>query len=98
MPVATPETPPCFDIRGLTKVYGSGEAAVHALRGVDLSIPDGRINGDTFPFQRWDRELTVRVVDFSGTLRLEAAPDRANRLILAGALVPYQCAMMLVAS
>ncbi|WP_300556565.1 ABC transporter ATP-binding protein [Maricaulis sp.] len=41
MPAATPETPPCFDIRGLTKVYGSGEAAVHALRGVDLSIPDG---------------------------------------------------------
>ena len=41
MPAATPEIPPCFDIRALTKVYGSGEAAVHALRGVDLSIPDG---------------------------------------------------------
>jgi putative ABC transport system ATP-binding protein len=41
MPAASSDTPPCFDIRELTKVYGSGEAAVHALRGVDLSIPDG---------------------------------------------------------
>lgn len=28
-------------ISGLTKVYGSGDAAVHALRGVDLEIPEG---------------------------------------------------------
>ncbi|WP_300532073.1 ABC transporter ATP-binding protein [Maricaulis sp.] len=41
MPAVSSDTPPCFDIRELTKVYGSGEAAVHALRGVDLSIPDG---------------------------------------------------------
>ncbi len=26
---------------GITKVYGEGEAAVHALRGVDLEIPKG---------------------------------------------------------
>ncbi|MEW6694252.1 MAG: ABC transporter ATP-binding protein [Pseudomonadota bacterium] len=30
-----------FVARGLTKVYGSGEAAVHALRGVDLDIYRG---------------------------------------------------------
>ncbi|MGR3624628.1 ABC transporter ATP-binding protein [Pseudophaeobacter sp.] len=29
--------------RGLTKVYGSGHSAVHALRGVDLEIPAGEI-------------------------------------------------------
>jgi len=29
---------PLFRIRGLTKVYGEGAAAVHALRGVDLDI------------------------------------------------------------
>ncbi|MEQ9447568.1 MAG: ABC transporter ATP-binding protein, partial [Rhodospirillaceae bacterium] len=27
----------------LTKVYGSGPAAVHALRGVDLDIPQGEL-------------------------------------------------------
>jgi len=32
---------PCFRTRGLTKVYGSGASAVHALRGVDLEIPEG---------------------------------------------------------
>ncbi|WP_127560534.1 ABC transporter ATP-binding protein [Nioella ostreopsis] len=30
-----------FETRGLTKTYGEGEAAVHALRGVDLTIPAG---------------------------------------------------------
>jgi len=34
---------PCFETRGLTKVYGSGTSAVHALRGVDLSIADGEM-------------------------------------------------------
>ncbi len=28
----------------LTKVYGSGETAVHALRGVDLSLPSGEMS------------------------------------------------------
>jgi len=30
----------CFKTEGLTKVYGSGHAAVHALRGVDLELPE----------------------------------------------------------
>jgi putative ABC transport system ATP-binding protein len=30
-----------FRTTGLTKVYGEGDAAVHALRGVDLALPDG---------------------------------------------------------
>lgn len=30
-----------FETRDLTKTYGEGEAAVHALRGVDLTIPAG---------------------------------------------------------
>ena len=32
-----------FTTRGLTKVYGEGRSAVHALRGVDLEIPQGEI-------------------------------------------------------
>lgn len=32
-----------FRTSGLTKVYGSGHSAVHALRGVDLEIPSGDI-------------------------------------------------------
>ncbi|MEY8118841.1 ABC transporter ATP-binding protein [Falsihalocynthiibacter sp. BN13B15] len=32
-----------YKIRGLTKVYGEGHSAVHALRGVDLDIPQGEI-------------------------------------------------------
>lgn len=32
-----------FRTRGLTKVYGSGAAAVHALRGVDIDIPKGEM-------------------------------------------------------
>ncbi|MCV2395846.1 ABC transporter ATP-binding protein [Actinotalea sp. M2MS4P-6] len=37
------QTPPTSAIRarGLTKVYGSGEAAVHALRGVDVDVATG---------------------------------------------------------
>lgn len=31
---------PCFRTEGLTKVYGSGRSAVHALRGVDLVLPE----------------------------------------------------------
>jgi putative ABC transport system ATP-binding protein len=32
-----------FRTKGITKVYGEGEAAVHALRGVDLEIPAGEL-------------------------------------------------------
>jgi putative ABC transport system ATP-binding protein len=34
---------PCFETRGLTKVYGEGASAVHALRGVDLTAPEGEL-------------------------------------------------------
>lgn len=30
-----------FSARGLTKVYGTGAGAVHALRGIDLDLPEG---------------------------------------------------------
>ncbi|UYP69494.1 ABC transporter ATP-binding protein [Thalassobacter stenotrophicus] len=32
-----------FSTNGVTKVYGEGRSAVHALRGVDLDIPKGEI-------------------------------------------------------
>lgn len=32
-----------FTVRGLTKTYGEGAAAIHALRGVDLDLPKGEI-------------------------------------------------------
>ena len=34
---------PVFEIEGLTKVYGEGTAAVHALRGIDLTIREGEL-------------------------------------------------------
>jgi putative ABC transport system ATP-binding protein len=33
--------PPVLDVRGLTKVYGDGDTAVHALRGVTLLVERG---------------------------------------------------------
>jgi putative ABC transport system ATP-binding protein len=38
-----PQDAMCFTTRGLTKIYGSGPAAVHALRGVDIDLPDGEM-------------------------------------------------------
>jgi putative ABC transport system ATP-binding protein len=37
---ARAETPQ-IELRGVTKVYGEGQAAVHALRGIDLRIDSG---------------------------------------------------------
>ena len=34
---------PAYQTKGLTKVFGEGRSAVHALRGVDLEIPAGEI-------------------------------------------------------
>ena len=34
---------PAFAVRGLTKTYGEGHSAVHALRGVDIDLPKGEI-------------------------------------------------------
>ena len=34
-------TLPAFKAHGITKVYGEGSAAVHALRGIDLELPEG---------------------------------------------------------
>ena len=34
---------PIYRTQGVTKVYGEGQAAVHALRGVDLEIPTGEL-------------------------------------------------------
>lgn len=46
-PLSVPNAPPpqgtIYRTRGLTKVYGQGPGAVHALRGVDLEIPTGEL-------------------------------------------------------
>jgi len=39
----SPDAPPVFRLVGLRKTYGEGEAAVHALRGVELTIGDGEL-------------------------------------------------------
>lgn len=36
-----PNQPALIELEGVTKVYGSGQAAMHALRGVDLRIFEG---------------------------------------------------------
>jgi putative ABC transport system ATP-binding protein len=33
--------PPVLDVRGVTKVYGEGDTAVHALRGISLGVDRG---------------------------------------------------------
>jgi putative ABC transport system ATP-binding protein len=38
---AEPEKPAQLRLRGVTKVYGTGGAAMHALRGIDLRIDKG---------------------------------------------------------
>jgi len=38
-----PEAPPIVDLRAVTRTYGSGRTAVHALRGVDLSLTGARL-------------------------------------------------------
>ena len=40
---AQKQSGPAFRTKGVTKVYGSGASAVHALRGVDLEIPEGEL-------------------------------------------------------
>jgi putative ABC transport system ATP-binding protein len=32
-----------FRVRGLTKIYGTGEVVVHALRGIDLDLYEGEM-------------------------------------------------------
>ncbi len=38
-----PSTPPCFDVRAVTKVYVTGDVEVHALRGVTLEIMESEM-------------------------------------------------------
>ena len=42
-PVQDTGRPTVFHVRGLTKVYGAGDAAVHALSGVDLDLYEGEL-------------------------------------------------------
>lgn len=39
----TLDSKPVFEARSLTKTYGEGRSAVHALRGVDLVLPPGEL-------------------------------------------------------
>jgi putative ABC transport system ATP-binding protein len=39
--VRMPPGAPAFRARGLTNVYGAGQSAVHALRGVDIDLHEG---------------------------------------------------------
>jgi putative ABC transport system ATP-binding protein len=40
---ANPGSEPVFNIHGLTKIYGTGEVRVEALRGVDLELYSGEL-------------------------------------------------------
>jgi putative ABC transport system ATP-binding protein len=39
----TPPPAPVFQLTGLRKTYGAGDSAVHALRGVDLTVKAGEL-------------------------------------------------------
>ncbi len=41
MSLSPTDTRPLIELRGVTKVYGAGQAAMHALRGIDLRIFQG---------------------------------------------------------
>jgi len=41
--VQSVERATAFSVQGLTKIYGTGETQVHALRGVDLDLPQGEL-------------------------------------------------------
>jgi putative ABC transport system ATP-binding protein len=41
--VATEASPPLLELRGVTKIYGQGQAAFPALRGIDLAIREGEM-------------------------------------------------------
>jgi putative ABC transport system ATP-binding protein len=43
LPPPSPAGAPVFHVRGLTKIYGSGAAEVHALNGVDLDLFAGEL-------------------------------------------------------
>ena len=40
-PMRTPADRPVLDLQGVHQVYGAGDTAVHALRGVDLTVERG---------------------------------------------------------
>lgn len=40
---ALPDRAPLFTIRGLTRTFGTGDSAVHALRGIDLDLGEGEV-------------------------------------------------------
>lgn len=42
-PVTDASSPPLLELRGVTKVYGQGQAAFPALRGIDLTIREGEM-------------------------------------------------------
>ncbi|MFZ4789812.1 MAG: ABC transporter ATP-binding protein [Candidatus Competibacteraceae bacterium] len=42
---ATPASPPAIEVADLRKRYGSGDTAVDALKGVDLSVQPGEVIG-----------------------------------------------------
>jgi putative ABC transport system ATP-binding protein len=74
-----------FELSGLRKTYGSGESAVHALRGVDLQVRQGELIVLLGPSGSGKSTLlnvlggldrpTSGVARFGGKLDLAEAPD-----------------------
>ena len=46
---------PIVSCKGITKVFGKGELAVHALRGIDLDIMEGDFATLAGPSAQYDR-------------------------------------------
>lgn len=73
---------PIISVRGLTKIFGRGEAEVHALRGVDLDIEEGQLTAIMGPSGSGKSTLMHCVVGLekasSGTIEL--AGQRVDEL------------------
>ncbi|WP_238986001.1 ATP-binding cassette domain-containing protein [Kocuria sp. SM24M-10] len=83
-------TRPLIEVEGLTKAYRSRTRTVHALAGLDLSVPEGIVKGLLGPNGAGKttvvKVLTTLVVPDSGTARIDgvdvvAEPARIRRMI-----------------
>lgn len=68
---------PLIRLRGIDKVYGSGAAAFHALRGVDLDVAEGEFVAIMGPSGS-GKSTVMNIIGCPATVRRSAAGLRAS--------------------